>query len=149
MKNIILLILFVFMLLSLSGMAQERGNATYYSNKLKGHHTTDGSRYHPDSLTCAHRTYPFGTLLRVRNPKNDKVVIVRVTDRGPFQRRLSIDLSYIAAKELDIIRAGIAEVEILKIDPVQAFIPLLIPIPNATLEVIRKNDPVLIPFRLI
>src|SRR5674476_384519 len=83
--------------------AGQYGNASYYSSKLKGHHTSDGGKYHPDSMTCAHRTYPFGTILKVRNPKNDREVIVTVTDRGPHQRRLMIDLSYIAAETLDII----------------------------------------------
>lgn len=96
--------------------AKQIGNATYYSSKLQGRHTSDGGKYHPDSMTCAHKTLPFGTVLKVRNPKNDKVVYVKVTDRGPHHRRLMIDLSYSAAKELDIVRAGIASVEITKLD---------------------------------
>ena len=77
--------------------------ASYYSHNLKGRKTSDGSRYHPDSLTCAHKTYPFGTLLYVRNPANDYEVIVKVTDRGPHTRNRLIDLSYAAADRLDII----------------------------------------------
>lgn len=107
--NLILLLLLFFFT---SLFATDYGNATFYNRKMKGHHTSDGGRYHPDSLTCAHLRYPFGTLLRVRNPKNDKVVIVKVTDRGPHSRRLIIDLSYRAASELEIIRAGIAAVEV-------------------------------------
>jgi rare lipoprotein A len=101
--------------------SQYSGNATYYSPKLKGRHTSDGGRYHPDSMTCAHKTYPFGTILKVRNPKNNQEVIVTVTDRGPFQKRLVIDLSYSAAKKLDIIRLGIAKVEITKLDSMPQF----------------------------
>jgi len=97
-------------------LAQQTGNATFYNKKLKGHHTTDGARYQPDSMTCAHRTYPLGTLLKVRNPKNNREVFVKVTDRGPRQHRLMIDLSYRAAKELDIIRLGIAQVEVIRFD---------------------------------
>lgn len=96
--------------------SQQVGNATYYNKKLQGRHTSDGGRYHPDSMTCAHKTYPLGTILKVRNPKNDREVIVKVTDRGPFHRKLMIDLSYSAAKELDIIRLGIAKVEITRLD---------------------------------
>ena len=96
--------------------AQKQGKASYYSHKLHGNHTSDGGKYHRDSLTCAHRTYPFGTLLKVRNLKTDKVVIVKVTDRGPHQKRLLIDLSYSAAKELGIIQQGIATVEITRMD---------------------------------
>lgn len=88
------------------------GNATYYGHKFHGRRTSDGSRYHRDSLTCAHRTLPFGTLLKVRNAKNGREVIVKVTDRGPFGRGRIIDLSYAAAKEIDIVRAGVARVEI-------------------------------------
>lgn len=125
----------LFLLLSVTvAFAQQTGKATYYSSKLKGRHTSDGTRYHPDSLTCAHRTYPLGTILMVRNPKNDQRVIVKVTDRGPFHKRLMIDLSYSAAKTLDIIRQGVAVVEISKLD----FLPqtfLLLPTPNVYLHV--------------
>jgi len=95
--------------------AQDIGNASFYGKKFHGRRTSDGSRYHKDSLTCAHRTYDFGTYLKVRNQKNDSVVIVKVTDRGPHVRNRIIDLSFKAASKLDIIRAGIAKVEITKI----------------------------------
>lgn len=114
---------FFFIVLS---FAQQNGNASYYSSKLIGRRTSDGGKYHPDSMTCAHRSYPFGTYLKVKNPKNDKEVIVKVTDRGPHQRRLLIDLSYGAAKELDIIRAGIAAVEITKLDSLPHLPPTLL-----------------------
>ena len=61
--------------------AQQHGKASYYSNRLHGRRTSDGSRYHKDSLTCAHRTLPFGTLLKVTNKNNGKEVVVKVTDR--------------------------------------------------------------------
>jgi rare lipoprotein A len=99
--------------------AQKTGNATYYSHRLHGHRTSDGGRYHKDSLTCAHRTYPLGTLLKVKNPKNGKTVVVRVTDRGPYSRRFMIDLSYRAAKELDIVSNGYALVEISETDSIE------------------------------
>ena len=106
-----------FMLIStLFTFAQQKGKASFYNHKMKGHHTSDGGKYQPDSLTCAHRTLPFGTLLKVRNPSNNKEVIVRVTDRGPHRKNFLIDLSYSAARQLDIIREGIASVEIIKLD---------------------------------
>lgn len=115
------LLTLLFLCIALTSVyAQQRGNASFYSHKMHGRHTSDGGKYHTDSLTCAHRTYPFGTLLRVRNPKNDKQVIVKVTDRGPHRKRLLIDLSYSAAKELDIIRAGVAQVEITRMDSIPA-----------------------------
>src|SRR5665647_1797512 len=107
-------LLFILLIINASIFGQQYGNASYYSSKLKGHHTSDGGKYHPDSLTCAHLTYPFGTILKVRNPKNDREVIVKVTDRGPHSSRLIIDLSFSAAEILDIVRAGIATVEITK-----------------------------------
>lgn len=61
---------------------------------------------------CAHRTYPFGTKLNVRNLRNNKTVVVTVVDRGPHIRGRILDLSYAAAKELDMISQGIAMVEI-------------------------------------
>lgn len=93
----------------------QKGKATFYSKRATGTRTANGERLHHDSLTCAHRTYPFGTLLRVKNPANGKEVVVRVTDRGPFVRGRIIDLSWRAAKELGIIAAGVAMVEIEKV----------------------------------
>ena len=78
--------------------------------KSSGRKTASGERLHHDSLTCAHRTYPFGTQLKVTNPANGKSVIVRVTDRGPYVKGRIIDLSVKAAKELGIIAQGIAPV---------------------------------------
>jgi rare lipoprotein A len=133
MKNttfIILLFLSAFTVI----YGQDQGSATYYSPKLQGRHTTDGSRYHPDSLTCAHKTYPLGTYLLVRNPKNNQQVIVKVTDRGPFTKRLMIDLSYSAAKTLDIIRQGVATVEVSQLNFLPQALSML-PIPQTILHV--------------
>lgn len=102
----------LFSCLTLHAQDTTTGKASYYSNKLHGRRVSDGTRYNKDSMTCAHLTYPLGTYLKVRNPKNDKEVIVKVTDRGPHSKRLMIDLSWAAAKELDIIRSGIALVEV-------------------------------------
>ena len=82
-----------------------RGTASYYSDKLHGRRTSSGEVYHRDSL-------PFGTRLLVRNLKNGREVVVRVTDRGPFTRRFMIDLSKAAARQLDFLRAGICKVEL-------------------------------------
>ena len=128
-------LLFIAILLSQTySVSQVTGTASYYGNKFHGKKTSDGSRYNRDSMTCAHKTYPFGTLLRVRNPKNDRIVIVKVTDRGPHSRNRLIDLSYAAAKELDIVRAGIAKVEVYKIDILPELIRL-IPIPKVYVPV--------------
>ena len=92
--------------------AQQRGKASYYSKKATGSRTSDGSRLHHDSLTCAHRTYPFGTLLKVTNLSNGKDVIVKVTDRGPYGHGRIIDLSYRAAQEIGMLAQGVAMVEV-------------------------------------
>lgn len=78
--------------------------------------TSSGQRLHHDSLTCAHKYYPFGTLLKVKNINNGKEVIVKVTDRGPYGKNRIIDLSWAAAKELGMLAKGVAVVEIEKYD---------------------------------
>lgn len=95
---------------------KHRGKATYYSKRATGSRTASGERLHHDSLTCAHRTYAFGTRLRVTNLSNGKSVIVRVTDRGPFARGRIIDLSYGAARELGMLSQGVAMVEVQRYD---------------------------------
>ena len=87
------------------------GKASFYGNKFHGRKTSSGERYHRDSLTCAHKTLPFGTLLKVRNTKNGREVIVKVTDRGPFVKGRIVDLSMAAARELDMLSSGVANVE--------------------------------------
>lgn len=91
---------------------KDTGKASFYGNKFHGRKTSSGVAYHKDSLTCAHKTLPFGTLLKVTNQVNGKEVIVKVTDRGPFVRDRVVDLSLAAAKELNFIAAGVASVEI-------------------------------------
>ena len=87
-----------------------KGKASWYD--AHGRFTANGERFHKDSLTCAHRTFPFGTRLKVKNIKNGREVIVRVTDRGPFGGKYCIDISIAAARILGIVRLGFAEVEI-------------------------------------
>lgn len=97
---------------TLNAQNVQSGKASYYAKKLSGRMTASGERLHHDSLTCAHRTYPFGTLLKVTNPANGKEVIVRVTDRGPYVKGRIIDLSVRAARELGILAQGIAPVTV-------------------------------------
>ena len=96
------------------GAQTQKGKASFYSKRATGSRTSSGERIHHDSLTCAHRTYPFGTLLRVINERNGKEVIVRVTDRGPHSRGRIIDLSHAAARKLGIIDQGVATVTVQK-----------------------------------
>lgn len=90
----------------------QRGKASFYSKRATGSRTSSGERIHHDSLTCAHRTYPFGTLLLVTNERNGRQVVVRVTDRGPHSRGRIIDLSHGAARKLGIIDQGVAMVKV-------------------------------------
>ena len=95
-------------------MAQPRqtGMASFYAKRATGSRTASGERLHHDSMTCAHRTHPFGTLLKVTNLDNNKQVVVRVNDRGPFVRSRIIDLSWAAANEIGMIGKGIAKVNV-------------------------------------
>lgn len=112
-KNVFLFLATIFaFVISTPALAQTEGKASYYGNRFHGRKTSDGSRYHKDSLTCAHRTLPFGTLLKVTNKKNGKEVVVKVTDRGPFIRGRVVDLSMAAAKELEMVSMGVASVEV-------------------------------------
>ena len=95
----------------------QTGKASFYAIKFSGRKTASGERLHHDSLTCAHRTYPFGTQLKVTNPSNGRSVIVRVTDRGPYVKGRIIDLSVRAARELGIISQGIAPVIVERYNP--------------------------------
>ena len=90
----------------------QRGKASFYSKRATGARTISGERIHHDSLTCAHRSYPFGTMLKVTNERNGKWVIVRVTDRGPHTRGRIIDLSHGAARKIGMIDQGIAVVKV-------------------------------------
>ncbi|MFC7666616.1 septal ring lytic transglycosylase RlpA family protein [Hymenobacter humi] len=87
-----------------------RGRASWYGSYFQGKRTTSGERYNRFQYTCAHKTLPFGTRLRVTNVKNGKSVVVRVTDRGPFRHQRILDLSEIAAKPLGITECGAATV---------------------------------------
>lgn len=92
--------------------AQQTGLATFYGTKFNNRKTASGEIYRKDSMVCAHRTYPFGTMLKVKNVANNKEVVVRVIDRGPFAKRRIIDLSHAAAKELDMVYRGVIQVEV-------------------------------------
>lgn len=90
----------------------DTGLATFYGNMWHGRRTASGLPYHKDSLTCAHRNYPFGTKLKVTNLKNGKSVVVKVTDRGPHVRYRIIDLSTAAAKQISMIADGVVKVSV-------------------------------------
>ena len=94
-----------------------QGEASYYGHELAGNRTASGERFNPQALTAAHRSLPMGTRLRVTNMANGRSVVVRINDRGPFVRSRIIDVSLAAAREIQMVRSGKAQVklEILRI----------------------------------
>jgi rare lipoprotein A len=90
----------------------EFGKATYYANSLHGRKTASGEKYDRTLLTCAHKTYPFGTILRVTRLDNQQSVEVRVNDRGPYAEGFVVDISYKAAEAIDLIKAGVTKVKV-------------------------------------
>ena len=106
-------------MISFTALAQpQSGKASFYSKSFSGRKTASGERIHHDSLTCSHRTYPFGTLLRVTNLRNGLQVVVRVNDRGPFGRGRIVDLSWGAAKKLNMLGAGIIPCTVERLDSI-------------------------------
>lgn len=95
---------------------QQIGIASYYSVKHDNKRTASGEKYHSTNLTAAHKTLAFGTLVKVTNLKNNKSVLVKINDRGPFVKGRVLDLSYAAAKEIDMVRSGMAKVKLEIID---------------------------------
>ena len=89
-----------------------QGEASYYGHELAGNRTASGERFNPNGLTAAHRTLPLGTRLRVTNIANGRSVIVRINDRGPFVGNRLIDVSLGAARDLNMVRAGKAQVRL-------------------------------------
>jgi rare lipoprotein A len=90
----------ILILLSTPAFAGQKVTATWYGAELAGNRTASGERFNPNGLTAAHRTLPFGTCLRVSNPKTGRSVAVRVNDRGPFTKGVSLDLSHGAARAI-------------------------------------------------
>lgn len=96
-----------------SNLYVKEGVASYYAGKFHGRKTANGERYHKNKLTAAHRTLPFNTKVKVTNLRNKKWVIVRINDRGPYNRKRIIDLSYRAAKHLGLTKGkGLARVRV-------------------------------------
>ena len=94
----------------------EVGQASWYGKAHHGQRTASGERYDRHALTAAHRTLPFGTIVRVTDLTSGRCVNVRINDRGPYRRDRIIDLSYEAARRLGIVAGGTARVRIAVID---------------------------------
>jgi rare lipoprotein A len=108
----------------------QRGEASWYGEPYNGRRAASGEIYDMEQLTAAHKTLPFQTWVEVTNLENGKRVDVRIIDRGPFVDGRIIDLSRAAAREIDLVRMGVAKVELRVIEP-----PKDPPSPN------RNNEP--------
>lgn len=88
------------------------GKVAYYGRKFQGRKTASGERFNASALTMAHKTLPFGTLVRVTHLKSKRSVVVRVNDRGPSSADRVGDLSLAAARKLNMLRSGVSEVKL-------------------------------------
>jgi rare lipoprotein A (peptidoglycan hydrolase) len=96
------------------------GFASWYGEPFHGRRTASGERYDMHAYTAAHRSLPFGTILRVENTKNGRVILVEVTDRGPFIKKRVVDLSYRAARHIGVSVTSV-ELEALTAETVASF----------------------------
>ena len=88
------------------------GKLAWYGKKFAGRKTASGEAYNPEALTMAHKTLPFGTLVKITNPKNNRTVTVRVNDRGPTQDDRAGDVSLAAARKLGMLKSGVIDAEL-------------------------------------
>jgi len=98
--------------LTSAGAFRQRGIASWYGKKFHGQRTSSGEVYDMYAMTAAHPTLPIPSYARVTNPANQRSIVVRVNDRGPFLHERVIDVSYSAAHKLGILGSGSAEVEV-------------------------------------
>jgi rare lipoprotein A len=110
-KNIILSLL-ILLLLNSCGYTTRKGIASYYADFYEGRTTANGEKFRQNKITAAHKTLPFGTIVKVTTLANNKTVVVRINDRGPYVKGRIIDLTKAAAKEIDMIGTGISKVKI-------------------------------------
>jgi len=106
------LFIFTFVNANAATLYKSGVTASYYAEKFHGRKTSNGEVFNMYGYTAAHKTLPFNTMLKVTNLANNKSVIVRVNDRGPFVAGREIDLSKTAAVKLDMIKSGTAKVRI-------------------------------------
>lgn len=132
---------------------EQEGTASWYGKGFHNRKTASGERYDMHSYSAAHKYLPFGTILRVTNSRNDKSVLVRVNDRGPFSQSRIIDLSYLSALEIEAM--GLPQVKIEGFDNSQdeilgdfkeayyfaySFDNPLICLPNSSVEIIQRSN---------
>jgi rare lipoprotein A len=102
-------------------LATETGFASWYGPPYHNRRGSNGEIYNMNAMTAAHRTYPLGSIVRVTNVKTGHTALVRITDRGPFIPGRIVDLSLAAARKVDVVQPGVAEV---KVELMQSGAPL-------------------------
>jgi rare lipoprotein A len=93
-------------------LATETGFASWYGPPYHNRRGSNGEVYNMNAMTAAHRTYPLGSIVRVTNVKTGHAALVRITDRGPFIPGRIVDLSLAAARKVDVVQPGVAEVKV-------------------------------------
>ena len=113
-KPSLFLTLSFFVIVNLQAQVGEKyyGRASYYADKFHGRSTSSGEIYDRSEYTAAHRDLPFNTIVEVINTTNNRIAVVKINDRGPFAYNRMIDLSFAAAKDLELLGPGEAQVEI-------------------------------------
>ena len=108
---------FLFLACSINSFGQtQTGKASFYADKFEGCTTASGEKYKHSKLTAAHKTLPFGTVIRVKNLANNETIDVVINDRGPYVDGRIVDVSKSAAEKLGFVNKGLAEVEIQVVD---------------------------------
>lgn len=90
----------------------QKGKASFYSKKFHGRKTAGGERVNNEAFSAAHRTLPFNTMVEITNLGNNRSVVVRINDRGPFCKGRVVDMTYAAAKAIGMVRQGVANVKL-------------------------------------
>jgi rare lipoprotein A (peptidoglycan hydrolase) len=93
-------------------LSTQRGAASFYADQFAGRLTANGERFNPNAYTAAHRTLPFGSIVRVIYEKTGDWVLVRINDRGPYAKGRIIDLSKRAATRLSMLHDGVVRVRL-------------------------------------
>jgi len=109
--------------------------ASWYGPGFARQRAASGGAFDPRHLTGAHRSLPFGTHVRVRNLLNGRTVVVRITDRGPYVRGREIDLSWEAARRLEMVRRGVVPVELELLPSVPEHPPIRIVFSPSPIEI--------------
>ncbi len=119
---------------------RQQGIASWYGPKFHGKKTSSGVPFDMYAMTAAHKNLPIPTYVRVTHLGNGRSIVVKVNDRGPFSKQRVIDLSYAAARKLDMLKAGTAAVEVVALPPYQYLADARpTPSPPLVLQTTRSN----------